>query len=121
MASLKDIAVPPNPGARRGRRVEAQVDSEEAANREISPIGVMRRAAVRSVHAALEHRYHVGERLRMANGGYSVARAGSFCKITALLPYEGHGSLLYRVRSETEQFERVVAEADLTRKVDGTP
>jgi len=47
-----------------------------------------------------------------------LARAGSFCKVTALLPYEGHGSLLYRVRSETEQFERVVAEADLSRKLD---
>lgn len=51
----------------------------------------------------------------MGSGGYSVARAAASCKIVALLPYEGQGQLLYRVRSETEAFERVVAEADLSR------
>jgi hypothetical protein len=72
----------------------------------------------RAILAQPAHRYHVGERLRLGNGGYSIARAASFCKVTALLPYEGHGSLLYRVRSELEQFERVVAEGDLSRNFD---
>jgi hypothetical protein len=74
---------------------------------------------VRQVLAQPSHRYRIGERLRLGNGGYSIARAASYCKVTALLPYEGHGSLLYRVRSEIEQFERVVAEGDLSRNVDG--
>ncbi len=51
----------------------------------------------------------------MLNGGRTLARAAAFCKVVSLLPYEGHGPLLYRVRSETEAFERIVAEADLSR------
>jgi len=35
--------------------------------------------------------------------------------VVALLPYEGKGPLQYRVRSDAEQFERIVAEADLSR------
>jgi hypothetical protein len=61
------------------------------------------------------HRFRVGERLRMGYGGATAARAASSCKVLSLLPYEGRGPLLYRVRSDTEAFERVVAEADLTR------
>jgi hypothetical protein len=120
VASLKDIAVPSNPSARRSKRIAASTVAEDPATAEISPIGQMRRTAIRAAVAAPMHRYHLGERLRMGNGGYSIARAASFCKVTALLPYEGKGSLLYRVRSETEQFERVVAEADLSRNVDGS-
>lgn len=51
----------------------------------------------------------------MTPGGNVLARAGSYCKVVSLLPYEGHGTLLYRVRSESESFERVIAEADLSR------
>ncbi|MEO6394667.1 MAG: hypothetical protein ABIO40_01995 [Devosia sp.] len=61
------------------------------------------------------HRYHVGERLSMSGGGYSISRAVAACKVIALLPYEGRGQLQYRVRSDSEQFERVVVEGDLTR------
>jgi len=61
------------------------------------------------------HRYHVGERLRLGGGGYSVARVAASCKVVSLLPYEGQGALLYRVRSDAEAFERVVAEGDLSR------
>jgi hypothetical protein len=63
------------------------------------------------------HRYRVGDRLVMMNGGNRVARASAFCKVVSLMPYEGYGALLYRVRSEAEQFERVVAEADLGRRI----
>jgi len=117
MAGFKTIAIPPNPGARRGVRLSAAHDTDVGTGRD--PVAVAIRPPVVAVRAQPAHRYRIGERLRMSNGGYSVARAGSFCKVTALLPYEGHGSLLYRVRSETEQFERVVAEADLSRKLDG--
>jgi len=117
MSPSKTIAVPPNPGARRGKRIAASAQVE-AAMEDIASVSPLRKPS-RPVLAQPAHRYHAGERLRMAQGGYSVVRAGAFCKVTALLPYEGHGALLYRVRSETEQFERVVAEGDLSRKLDG--
>ena len=117
MASLKDIAVPSNPGARRGKRQVATVDTD--AELMSGPPPQLKRP-LRAIAPALAHRYRIGERLRMGNGGYSVARAAAFCKVVALLPYEGHGSLLYRVRSETEAFERVVAEADLSRNLETT-
>lgn len=69
-----------------------------------------RRVAVQPVH-----RYRVGEKLRMTGGGQSVQRVASLCKVVFLLPYEGRGALLYRVRSDTESFERIVSEADLAR------
>lgn len=50
----------------------------------------------------------------MNGGGQAVQRNAGGCTVVALLPYEGHGALLYRVRSDTESFERIVAEADLT-------
>lgn len=59
-----------------------------------------------------QHRFKVGDRLRMKQGGHSVARAAGYCRVVFLLPFEG-AQLLYRVKSEGETFERVVAEADL--------
>jgi hypothetical protein len=60
-----------------------------------------------------KHRFRIGERLQMNGGGRSWARAEAVCRVTALMPHE-RGPLLYRVRSEMESFERVVAEDDLT-------
>jgi len=110
----KPIAIPPNPGARRGGRRIAP-STVVADSDEDFAVGTAIRRPPRSLQAQPAHRFHVGERLRMANGGYSLARVGATCKIISLLPYEGHGSLLYRVRSDNEAFERVVAEADLSR------
>lgn len=59
-----------------------------------------------------EHLYRVGQRLRMLGGGNRWARVESLCEVIVLLPYEG-GALMYRVRSEAENYERVVAEIDL--------
>ena len=70
---------------------------------------------VRRTAATPSHRYRVGDRLRMNGGGQSLQRVSSGCRVLSLLPYEGHGALLYRVRSEAESFERIVAEADLAR------
>jgi hypothetical protein len=69
------------------------------------------RPATAPVQSA-KHRYHVGQRLRLAGGGSAWTRASGSCKVTALLPHES-GPFLYRVRSEAESFERVVAEVDL--------
>lgn len=113
----KSIAIPPNPSTRVGlrraaaHRVEAESDLEP--EHTLAPVVAKRPA--RLVQAAPTHRYRIGERLRMGGGGYSLSRMAALCKVIAVLPYEGHGSLLYRVRSETEAFERVVAEADLSR------
>ena len=49
------------------------------------------------------------------NASYYVQRASAACKVMSLLPYEGRGMLLYRVRSDAESFERIVAEGDLSR------
>ena len=106
----KSIAVPLNPSARRGGRLLAASDlsaEHASAGDETAPA---RQATPRALH-----RYRASERLRMGNGGNIVSRAASYCKVVALLPYEGHGALLYRVRSEAEAFERVVAEGDLSR------
>ena len=106
----KSISVPLNPSARRGGRLLAASDlrAEHAAGGDdAAPV---RQAAPRALH-----RYRAGERLLMGNGGNIVSRAAAHCKVVALLPYEGHGALLYRVHSEAEAFERVVAEGDLSR------
>ena len=59
-----------------------------------------------------QHRYGVGQRLKLLGSGRYWARSAGLCQVVALLPYEG-GPLLYRVRSEAESFERVVPEGDL--------
>jgi len=109
--TYKDISIPPNRSARPRRPAapKAGVDPVPAA------ISVAARHAPRTMQIPPHHRYRAGERLRMLNGGRTLARAAAFCKVVSLLPYEGHGPLLYRVRSETEAFERIVAEADLSR------
>ncbi len=110
MPTLKNISVKP---AARGSRRKAAPTPE----RDDEPVfsqSPLQRAARHTVPAPV-HRYRVGDKLRMSPGGYSVARPASGCRVVALLPYEGHGALLYRVRSDTEAFERVVPEADLSR------
>ena len=110
--SSKSIAVPPNlRRPDRDRRAAATVVPEEAP-RDPAPEPAR---LPRTTRAAPAHIYRVGERLRMGNGGYSLARTASMCQVLSLLPYEGQGALLYRVRSDTEQFERIVAEGDLSR------
>jgi hypothetical protein len=64
------------------------------------------------------HRFGIGETLHMTNGGRTFSRAASRCVVVSRLPHEGHGHLLYRVRSESEHHERVVAEMDLARPDD---
>jgi hypothetical protein len=61
---------------------------------------------------AVVHNYHVGQRVSMVGSGRYWGRVSGLCRIVALMPHEA-GPFLYRVRSETESFERIVAEADL--------
>ena len=111
MPPLKSISVTPT--RRGGGRKQPSPTVDDDA--ESLPLQVALSRSPRRVVAQPTHRYHVGENVRMTGGGQSVQRAASGCKIVFLLPYEGHGALLYRVRSVTESFECIVAEGDLTR------
>lgn len=106
MPSFKDIAVP-------SRNQPKKRDNEQAieAHRPYVPVtntGV----GVRTPVSGHRHRFAVGQRLSMAPGGRELARGASLCSVVFLLPYEG-GALRYRVRSDSEGFERIVNEADL--------
>lgn len=112
---MKSIAVPvtrkrtasaaqkPRPSGRPTPPADSQVGGTVGAPRRPVP----------PIAAAALHRFRVGQRLQLRGGGSTWARPGSVCRITALMPHE-RGPLLYRVRSELESFERIVAEDDLT-------
>jgi hypothetical protein len=104
-ADIKSIAVP----ITRRTASRAAVAAEAPAVR-TAPAADLPRPATTGV---ARHQFRVGARLRMKQGGLSVARPASYCRVVFLLPFEG-GQLFYRVKSELESFERVVAEADLT-------
>ena len=112
MPPLKSISVVPTRrgGGRKQPSPAVEADEFGGLALQVALARPQRRAAVQPTH-----RYRVGEKLRMTGGGQSVQRAASTCKVIFLLPYEGHGALLYRVRSDTESFERIVAEGDLAR------
>jgi hypothetical protein len=112
MPPLKSISVTP---IRRGGNRKAPSPAVDDAPDDSLALQVALARPPRRVVAQPSHRYRVGESLRMTGGGQSLQRAASTCKVVFLLPYEGHGTLLYRVRSDTESFERIVAEADLAR------
>jgi hypothetical protein len=101
--SLKSIAIPPRVASKKGRSPFAGDVAPATRSPERSRVA-------RSAHA---HRFATGERLSMAPGGREISRSASACVVLALLPYEG-GPLRYRVRSESENFERIVDEADLS-------
>ena len=106
----KSIAItPPKRGVRKAAPVSVDDDAE------LISLGPVLVRPARRVQAQPHHHFHVGERLRLTGGGNVLARAGASCKVVALLPYEGKGPLQYRIRSDAEQFERIVAEADLSR------
>lgn len=102
--SFKTIAVPPRTSNRnRGRDMGAP-----------SGLPVGRPAASpRPERVGRGHRFAIGQRLAMAAGGRDISRGGSTCSVVALLPHEG-GPFRYRVRSDSETFERIVDENDLS-------
>jgi hypothetical protein len=113
MPPLKTVAV--QPIKRGGGRKQPSPTADELPDEEGAPLASSPSRTPRRVQPQPEHRFRVGERLRMNGGGHSVARLAAACKIVSLLPYEGRGALLYRVRSDNEAFERIVAESDLSR------
>jgi hypothetical protein len=108
---LKSIAVPVTrrdaiAKARKSHRARPSDDSEDAA------LAVEFRRQPQPTAAKPHHQYRVGQRLAMARGSRDIARPAASCQITAIVPHET-GPLLYRVRSDTESFERIVDEVDL--------
>jgi hypothetical protein len=104
MSSFKNIAIPSRNQPKKRGNEPAPVQHYVPA----TTAGVTARTA----GANRTHRYVVGQRLSMAAGGRDISRGGAICSVVFLLPYEG-GALRYRVRSDNENFERIVDEADL--------
>ena len=71
-------------------------------------------AVARKVLQSPMHQFRTGERLSLS-AVFADGRSAAGCNIISLVPYEGYGLLRYRVRSDSEQFERVVPENDLRR------
>lgn len=119
MPPLKSIAIPIKKPAGHRPKSKKMAARTEVQPDHVAPVEIHRPAPRLMTPPA--HRFRIGERLQMANGGRTFSRLAATCIVVARLPYEGHGSLLYRVRSETEQYERVVAEMDLTRPQSDEP
>jgi hypothetical protein len=62
------------------------------------------------------HLYQAGDVIVLKQGGIRIARSNGSCKVLSTLP-ESQGAKRYRVRFETETFDRSVSEdeIDLTR------
>ncbi|PYB74202.1 cold-shock protein [Rhizobium wuzhouense] len=58
------------------------------------------------------HKYPVGAMIVLKDGPVRLARTTGVCKILATLPETG-GALQYRIRFESEGFDRCVAEDDI--------
>jgi len=106
--SFKNIAVPP--------RTTTKKRGQDAPN---PPPGLAYAPATgepvttRTTRPGQTHRFAVGQRLSMAPGGRDISRGASACSVVSLLPHEG-GPLRYRVRSDNENYERIIDETDLS-------
>jgi hypothetical protein len=66
----------------------------------------------------MEHTYHIDDHvLRQVDGpqGREVVEQRNVYTILALLPVEADGRFRYRIKSEEENFERIVTEDSLSR------
>lgn len=61
----------------------------------------------------MQHRYRVGQMLDLRSAARLSNRPAGPCEVITCLPHD-RGPLLYRVRSQGENVERVVEEADLS-------
>jgi hypothetical protein len=105
---LLSIAVPVN---RRSMTKKARPQAPAAIPETETPVIAHERAPNVAAPRA-KHRFRVGQRLRLVNAGAGMGRAGGTCRVVALMPRE-RDIFSYRVRNESENFERIVAEADL--------
>ena len=111
MDKIKSIAVPvtQRAPARKPRRAgHPQAAPDQSVGGDVGPP----REPPRRFRPQGTHRYRIGQRLRIAGGGRYWGHLGGYCRVIALMPHES-GPFLYRIRSETENFERIVAEVDL--------
>ena len=60
----------------------------------------------------MAHQYKVGETVVLKDGPVRMAKSAGPCKILAALP-ESQGSRQYRIRFESENFDRMVSEDDI--------
>lgn len=111
MDPIKSIAVPATRRRGSGKPKRAGHPAPLAENRVGGPVGPLRRQPG-PAQPRLEPRYAVGQRLTLLGGGNHWARAQGLCRVIAVMPHET-GPFQYRVRSEAENYERIVAEADL--------
>jgi hypothetical protein len=58
------------------------------------------------------HLYSIGDTVTLKDGPIRLARSNGSCKVLATLPETG-GSRQYRVRFESESFDRCIAETDI--------
>lgn len=58
------------------------------------------------------HRYKIGDRIVLKDGPARSLKSAGACKILAALP-ESQGSRQYRVRFETENYDRMISEDDI--------
>jgi hypothetical protein len=63
----------------------------------------------------MRHRFKVGQMVEYSPNRMGLSASSRPYEIKRLLPLEGT-ELLYRIKSPTEPFERVVKEQDLTRR-----
>lgn len=101
----KSIAIP--------SRLKAGGKSSRAPKASAVEVPVRRRVPAPANRATPTHRFAVGELVTVTQPSrLSVPQAGRY-RILRHLPYEG-GTLMYRVQSEADIYERVVAEGDIS-------
>lgn len=109
---IKSIAVPVTRKRSGGKNKAAGHPAPPADSEVGGRVGPPRRLVGTPRSHPPEHKFRVGQRVTLRGGGRLWARVENSCEVIALLPYEG-SALRYRVRSESENFERVVDEIDL--------
>jgi hypothetical protein len=62
----------------------------------------------------MPHKFHVGASVYYDGGRLTPGARGTY-KIVRQLPVERDGRLIYRIKSEVENFERIAEEQQLTR------
>ena len=61
------------------------------------------------------HKFKIGERLRFAANNLTGAQSGVY-EVVALMPQERGAGYQYRIRSTTDQHQRVALEDQLSRR-----
>ena len=65
----------------------------------------------------MKHKFSAGQRVRLRAGRDAMPTGHSVFKVIFALPIERAGEVRYRIKSEAENFERVVDETSLSLTV----